>query len=134
MSRTRCFSCGQMGHISKECPKRAQDASANFFVCQGSSGNQNRVYVNISEDKQKKFSVYAGVQTSGNEAVVDTAAEEAVIGSGAMQNLRQRLAEYGLQPAPAPGATVTCAGIGGGAKILGIYDVPVGLELPARMD
>ena len=127
MSRTRCFSCGQLGHISKECPKRAQESSANFFVCQGSSGNQNKVYVNISEAKEKKFSVYAGVQTSGNEAVVDTAAEEAVIGSAAMAKLRQCLESYGLKPAPAHGATVTCAGIGGSAKILGIYDVPVGV-------
>ena len=55
MSRTRCFSCGQLGHISKECPKRAQESAANFFVCQGSSGNQNKVYVNISEAKEKKF-------------------------------------------------------------------------------
>eukprot|EP00435_Cladocopium_sp_Y103_P054062 s621_g17.t1 len=127
MSRTRCFSCGQLGHISKECPKRAQESTANFFVCQGSSGNQNKIYVNISEAKEKKFSVYAGVQTSGHEAVVDTAAEEAVIGSAAMARLRQCLEGYGLQPAPAPGATVTCAGIGGSAKILGIYDVPVGV-------
>eukprot|EP00435_Cladocopium_sp_Y103_P070861 s172_g36.t1 len=126
MARTRCFSCGQLGHISKECPKRAE-SSANFFVCQGSSGNQNKIYVNISEAKEKKFSVFAGVQTSGNEAVVDTAAEEAVIGSAAMAKLRQCLEGYGLQPAPAPGATVTCAGIGGSAKILGIYDVPVGV-------
>ncbi|CAL1150714.1 unnamed protein product, partial [Cladocopium goreaui] len=111
----------------QECPKRAQESAANFFVCQGSSGNQNKVYVNISEAKEKKFSVFAGVQTSGNEAVVDTAAEEAVIGSAAMAKLRQCLESYGLKPAPAHGATVTCAGIGGSAKILGIYDVPVGV-------
>ena len=44
-----------------------------------------------------------------------------------MAKLRQSLESFGLQPAPASGATVTCAGIGVSAKILGIYDVPVGV-------
>eukprot|EP00435_Cladocopium_sp_Y103_P029491 s406_g7.t1 len=48
------------------------------------------VLVNISGDKEKKLAVYAG-----NEAVVDTAAEEAVIGSAAMSKLRECLAGFG---------------------------------------
>ncbi|CAK9075796.1 Uncharacterized protein SCF082_LOCUS36656 [Durusdinium trenchii] len=68
-----------------------------------------------------------GVRTDGHEAVVDTAAEEAVIGSSAMQRLTQALARHGLQPRPASGATVTCSGIGGSAKILGIWDIPIGV-------
>ncbi|CAK8993884.1 unnamed protein product [Durusdinium trenchii] len=66
-------------------------------------------------------------KTDGHEAVVDTAAEEAVIGSSAMQRLTQALARHGLQPRPASGATVTCSGIGGSAKILGIWDIPIGV-------
>ena len=67
--------------------------------------------------RSRKFAVYAGVQTCGHEAVVDTAAEEAVIGSTAMMQL---IARFGLQPAQAPGSTGTCAGIGGSAKIVGV--------------
>ena len=83
--------------------------------------------VNISESKEKQLSVFAGVQTQGHEAVVDTAAEEAVIGSTAMLRLREQLAQHGLQPVQASGATVTCAGIGGSAKIVGVFDIPVGV-------
>ena len=131
VAKTRCFSCGQFGHMSEECPIRNNEQSNNFFVCQGSSGGPNRTYfttsvwVNISETKEKQFSVFFGVQIQGHEAVVDTPAEEAVIGSSAMPKLRESLAHFGLQPVQAPGATVTCAGIGGSAKIVGVFDMPL---------
>ena len=64
--------------------------------------------------------------------MVDTAAEEAVIGSTAMMQLREQLARFGLQPAQAPGSTVTCAGIGGSAKIVGVFDIPVGVAKTAK--
>ena len=58
---------------------------------------------------------------------MDTAAEEAVIGSTAMMRLREQLARWGLQPAQAPGSTVTCAGIGGSAKIVEVFDILLGV-------
>ena len=161
LAKTRCFRCDELGHMSKDCPKR-DNPSSSFFVVQGNQGTVNRtfvvsgraaaitpesvassdmdgtitpdtpchasqVFVNIASDLQRTISVLAGVRTDGHEAVVDTAAEEAVIGSSAMQRLTQALARHGLQPRPASGATVTCSGIGGSAKILGIWDIPIGV-------
>ncbi|CAK8990413.1 Integrase catalytic domain-containing protein, partial [Durusdinium trenchii] len=126
MSRTKCFSCGGLGHMSRDCPH--QDAPQNFFVCHGTGREQTRIYaVNVNPTVQKQLEIFAGVRTESFEAVVDTAAEEAVIGSNAMQRLRLALAQHGLQPMEAPGTTATCAGIGGSATIRGVFDVPVGI-------
>ncbi|CAK8990637.1 unnamed protein product [Durusdinium trenchii] len=74
----------------------------------------------------KALQVYAGVVTEAGEGIVDTAAEEGVIGSTAMTKLRAALMRFGLQPVPAAGTTV-CAGIGGNAKVAGVFDVPLGI-------
>ena len=83
--------------------------------------------MNASTKIQRQVEIFAGVKTDGCEAVVDTAAEEAVIGSRAIQRLREVLARHGLTPVEAPGTTVSCCGIGGNAKIVGIYDIPIGV-------
>ena len=112
--------------MSRDCPH--QDAPQNFFVCHGTGREQTRIYaVNVNPTVQKQLEIFAGVRTESFEAVVDTAAEEAVIGSNAMQRLRLALAQHGLQPMEAPGTTATCAGIGGSATIRGVFDVPVGI-------
>ena len=87
----------------------------------------NSVLVNVSSEVQKCVQIFAGVKTEGTEAIVDTAAEEGVIGSNAMRRLREALSRFKLQPVEASGSTVSCAGIGGSARIVGIYDVPIGV-------
>ena len=73
--------------------------------------------------------VYAGVSCRPMEALVDTAAEDAVIGERAMQRLRKELQTKGLQPLPVgsgvpfPGA----GGIGGPAQVVAMLEVPVGV-------
>jgi hypothetical protein len=159
MAKTRCFKCNELGHMSRDCPKRE---SQSFFVAQGMHGSVNRTYmtvnskavsetvekvsdkgssvvghqvvghrvcsyVNISNSLESSISVYAGVRTESHEAVVDTAAEEAVIGSGSFERLQKALAHFGLQAVPAAGATVSCSGIGGSARIHGVWDVPLGV-------
>ena len=87
----------------------------------------NSVLVNVSSEVQKCVQIFAGVKTEGTEAIVDTAAEEGVIGSNAMRRLREALSRFKLQPVEASGSTVSCAGIGGSARIVGIFDIPIGV-------
>eukprot|EP00913_Durusdinium_trenchii_P008312 g7807.t1 len=110
LARTKCFSCGGLGHMSRDCPH--QETPQTFFAHSGSS-SQSRIYaVNVKAEVQRQLDVFAGARTDDCEGVVDTAAEEAIIGSSAMSRLRAALAKFGLQPIPAEGTTATCAGIG----------------------
>ena len=68
--------------------------------------------------------VYAGVQVRGFEAVIDTAAEQCIIGSKAFASLQEELALLNLRVVPIRQPAVPCAGIGGRAKLQGLYDVP----------
>lgn len=88
---------------------------------------ERAVFVNVADQLQKTITAFAGVRVDGREAIVDTAAEEAVIGSGAFSRLRTSLERFGLRPASASGATVSCSGIGGSAKIAGVWDIPIGV-------
>lgn len=124
--RTRCWTCDE--HRSRDCPKKDKTkttSSSSFFVNPNSGGSSRAIYVGTSARIQGVITIYAGVQVEGHEAIVDTAAEEAVAGSQAMQNLRSVLASKGLQPRLAEGATAACAGIGGSANISALWDVPI---------
>ena len=67
---------------------------------------------------------YAGVTVRGFEAVLDTAAEQCLIGSTAMRNLTEELRLLKLRPIPVRQQAVPCAGIGGRATLAGVVDVP----------
>ena len=75
-----------------------------------------------------RLMIFHAVQCQPFEALVDTAAEEAVIGHRAMERLENELAQKGLrvlwqQHGPLPGA----GGIGGAAKVKGTAHVPIGV-------
>ena len=48
-----------------------------------------------------------------NEAILDTAAEECIIGSQAFQTVTEELATFGLRPIMVRKSAQPCAGIGG---------------------
>ncbi|CAE7473706.1 GIP, partial [Symbiodinium necroappetens] len=106
--------------------KSQQRSRTTFVVSQGpSKGAINRAYMMTGPNKT--VAIYAGVRTAAGEGLVDSAAEDAVIGSGAFQRLRNVLAQQGLQPQPVRGPCGSCAGIGGSARVANIWDVPVGI-------
>ena len=155
VARTRCFNCQELGHLARDCPlkgggKGSGTAKRAFVVCRGSgqtsttvlfqhsvpdatADSPNFVYVTgLGQDNATELSnlvrVYAGVKVRGFEALVDTAAEDGVIGDRALSQLTKELRKYNLQPVEVKNMrSVPCAGIGGAATIVRTVDVPTSL-------
>eukprot|EP00439_Symbiodinium_sp_Y106_P031350 s4981_g3.t1 len=129
--RTRCRACGQVGHWSLfDKPfqyqlllvrRLASNAQRTAFFTFG----QARA---ICENKgsQAPECAFVGVVTADHQALVDTCAQEGLIGKPALLRLCDALRAQGLRclwlnkPAAA-------RGIGGSAKTVGVVELPLGL-------
>lgn len=72
------------------------------------------------------FSLFVGLTTTPTMAVVDTAAQDGLIGSHALERLKVQLASNGLQIVWT-GRQAKAHGVGGQAKVLGIAAIPLGI-------
>ena len=145
-SRTNCQ---ELGHFARDCPlkggatkgasrgqPKGQDKKVNFVMSRGQTATT--VYMTMQPSSWPRIittqntaggtsRIFAGITVRGFEALVDTAAEDAVIGEGALRALQQELRQHGLQsrPASTEGPHTVCAGIGGEISLLGLEDVPI---------
>ena len=141
MSRTRCFNCDELGHISKDCPFK-QDPKPRSST--GTSLPRKQFLMTATGPQVFMHSVgrpsdgadnpiyrliFHTVQCRGHEALVDTAAEEGVIGDVAFAELERELNRRGLRPVwqPQQGPLPGAGGIGGAAVVKGVVNVPLGV-------
>ena len=70
---------------------------------------------------------FVGVSTSSGEGIVDTAAQDGLIGKAALLQLTETLRGFGLQIRWNHEKKAQASGVGGKAKVIGIAELPIGL-------
>ncbi|CAE7806642.1 GIP, partial [Symbiodinium necroappetens] len=147
--RTRCRSCGQVGHWSKECRNAPHSASsqtgasstsrsstsfywsadsptragtATFFTF----GEAREMRENECSQALLQDSGFVGVTTADHQALVDTCAQEGLIGKPALLRLCDALRAQGLRCLWLD-KVAAARGIGGSAKTVGVVELPLGL-------
>ena len=145
--RTKCASCGQIGHWAKECTnepdargKAKVDAStpkSGFFEVGDSSPTESsRQYFQLTlgqcfkktlrADESSTPTPFSGMTTHGSVGLVDTAAQGGLIGKPALERLQQCLKAAGLRIQWLD-KEAQARGVGGEAKVLGVAKIPVGI-------
>ena len=91
--------------------------------------NKSRSYEAESVECVKEFDhgVFVGVTTRSGEGIVDTAAQDGLIGKAALLALTETLRGYGLQIRWNTQKRAQASGVGGRATVLGIAELPVGI-------
>ena len=89
-------------------------------------GAQLQLLEPVAQREQPKDS-FVGVTTRAGEGVVDTAAQDGLIGKAALLELTSVLRERGLQIKWNNRKQAQASGVGGKAKVIGIAEIPVGV-------
>ena len=80
----------------------------------------------VAVPKPLNVALFVGLTASPNLAIVDTAAQDGLIGSFALERLKEQLAGFGLKVAWT-GRQAKAQGVGGQAKVLGVVAIPLGI-------
>lgn len=117
-ARVRCFNCQELGHYAADCPL-AKKGDAKTFV---SSRGGGRTEVTTTMVTSRK--IWSSINLQNFEAIIDTGAEDAVIGSSYLEQLTEELLQNGLRPVRVQAKQIPCMGVGGEATVMGSVDVP----------
>ncbi|CAK0899451.1 unnamed protein product, partial [Prorocentrum cordatum] len=138
--RAKCAKCKQVGHWARECPQNRQQRPAlGAFTMHNAAGGANQQF-NIDEPTSYTpsagsavrffigmISMFIGLAINAWEFLVDTGAQEGIIGIEQLKGLAIKLKEFGLQPRWVPDEGPAPRGIEGDAKVVGRVEVPVGI-------
>ena len=128
MKRTRCFNCGALGHISRDCKQPRKPQGSGGSGGGKPSGGAPTFFQFRGSDLVVLAEGFTGLAITPGQCLVDTGAQDGVCGSRAFEELTAVLREHGLQPVVVslqPGNKRS--GIGGGATVLKVMDAPIGL-------
>ncbi|CAE7573255.1 RE1 [Symbiodinium sp. CCMP2592] len=70
---------------------------------------------------------FVGVTTTAGEGIVDTAAQDGLVGKAALLQLTEALRSFGLQIRWNTQKKAQASGVGGKAKVIGIAEIPIGI-------
>eukprot|EP00971_Amphidinium_carterae_P186643 3704967-Amphidinium_carterae.1 len=130
MSKTRCWRCGQLGHMSRNCSARVGSSSSPAVPASSSSGTskpsffmhafmEDKVQPGIEPHAQHQYAVVSEFTSflvvPSNIALVDTGAVNAVCGESQFLALDRTLASFNLGTVPVE-PPKSLGGIGGGVQ------------------
>ena len=119
-ARVRCFNCQDLGHYAADCPLLKKGGDAKHFVSSRGAGGKTEVTTVMVMSRQ----IWSTLNLRRFEAIIDTGAEDAVIGSSYLEDLMEELLQLGLQPVQVRAKQIPCMGVGGEATVMGSVDIP----------